>query len=202
MCAWGSNVTRIEGGLLLGTLLLGTAITAGVAVRSRTTDLTTPIEWVLGVPTHLGTIAAFIAIGLVVLPLGADLLVEAATQIASVFGVSETVIGLTVVAVGTSLPEVATTVVAGLRRKTVMVVGTIVGSNMFNLLAIMGAASVASPDPIGLSRRSLLLDLPVMVAASMMLVGLAWFRHPIRRRTGIGFLVIYGLYTALVYWLG
>ena len=179
LCAWGSNVTRSEGWFLIGALLVGTLVTARVALRARTADMTTPIEWVLGVPNQLGTIALFIGIGVVVLPVGADLLVGAAIEIAERLGVSDTVVGLTVVAVGTSLPEVATTVVAGLRKKTVMVVGTLVGSNMFNILAIMGAAAIASPEPIGVPGRTLALDLPVMVAASLTLVAFAWMRRPI-----------------------
>ncbi len=202
VCALGANITRLEGGFLLGALLVGTAVTARSAMRSHTFDMTTPIEWVLGVPARLGTIFLFIGVGVVVLPVGADLLVGAATQIADQLGVSETVVGLSVVAVGTSLPEVATTVVAGLRRKTVMVVGTLVGSNMFNILAIMGSAAIASPAPIEVSGRTLALDLPVMVAASVTLVGFAWLRRPIRRTTGVVFAAVYLLYFGLLYALG
>jgi cation:H+ antiporter len=202
MCIWGSDVTRLEGAVLLAILLVGTAVTARVALRARTADLSTPIEWVLGVPTQLGTIAFFIGTGLVVLPLGADLLVDAATEIATRIGVSETVVGLSVVAVGTSLPEVATTVVAGRRKKTVMVVGTLVGSNIFNILAIMGVAAVASPAAIALSTRSLVLDLPVMAAASLTLVTFARLRRPIRRGTGVAFVGLYLLYVGALYTVG
>jgi len=199
MCALGSDVTRLEGAWLIGALLLGTAVTVRAGLRARTADMTTPIEWVLGVPAQVGTIAMFIGIGVVVLPLGAYLLVGAATEIAERIGVSETVIGLTVVAVGTSLPEVATTVVAGLRRKTVMVVGTLVGSNIFNILAIMGASAIASPEPIDVAGRSLALDLPVMVLASVTLVAFAWRRRPIGRRTGVVFITLYMLYAGALF---
>jgi cation:H+ antiporter len=202
VCALGSNVTRLEGALLLGVLLLGTVVTARAGLRARTDEMTTPIEWVLGLPSRLGTITLFIAAGVVVLPLGAELLVGAATEIAERLGVSETVIGLTVVAVGTSLPEVATTVVAGMRKKTVMVVGTLVGSNMFNILAIMGTAAVLSPTPIEVPGRSFALDLPVMAAASVVLVAFTWARKPIRHRTGAAFVTVYLGYVALLYVLG
>lgn len=202
MCFWGAEVTRLEGILLVAALLVGTAVTARLALRVRAVEMTTPIEWVLGVPTQLGTISVFVLIGVVVLPLGADLLVGAATEIAARIGVSDTVIGLTVVAVGTSLPEVATTVVAGLRKKTVMVVGTLVGSNIFNILAIMGAAAIASPTPIAVSGRSLSLDLPVMLAASATLVAFTWLRRPVRRRTGMVFLALYLVYVGVLFTTG
>jgi cation:H+ antiporter len=199
MCLSGSDITRLEGFLLVGVLLLGTAVTARVALRARTAVMQTPIEWVLGLPTQMGTIALFIGLGLVGLPLGANLLVDAATEIGARLGVSDTVIGLTVVAVGTSLPEVATAVVAGLRRKTVMVVGTLVGSNIFNILAIMGAASIASPEPIQVSGRSLAIDLPVMVVASSTLLAFTWLRRPIRRTTGVVFVLAYLAYAVVLY---
>ena len=82
-------------------------------------------------------ILTFLALGLVGLPLGADLLVDNATIIARTYGVSDTVIGLTLVALGTSLPELATTVVAALRRQADVALGNVIGSNMFNLLAII-----------------------------------------------------------------
>jgi cation:H+ antiporter len=199
MSLWGSDVTRAEGLVLLGVLAVGTAVTARVALRSRAVEMTTPIEWVLGVPTQLNTIALFVGVGIVLLPVGADLLVGAATEIAEHAGVSDTIVGLTVVAVGTSLPELATVVVAGLRKRTVMVVGTLVGSNIFNILAILGAAAVASPVPIPVTGRSLALDVPVMVAASVALVSFSWLRRPLRRRTGIVFVVLYVVYVGVLY---
>lgn len=202
LCFLGSDIDRLEGGILVGALLLGTVVTARAALRARTVEMTTPIEWVLGVPAQLGTILLFIGIGLMVLPVGANLLVEAATEIAARIGVSDEIVGLSVVAVGTSLPEVATTVVAGLRKKPVMVVGTLVGSNIFNVLAIMGAAALASPDPISVGHRSLVVDLPVMALAALALMSFAWLRRPIGRGTGIVFVAVYSLYVAALYVLG
>jgi cation:H+ antiporter len=199
MCLWGADVTRFEGSMLLALLVVGTGLTARVALKVRTERMTTPIEWMLGVPSELGTVALFIGIGVAVLPLGAVLLVGASTDLAQRVGVSETVIGLTVVALGTSLPEVATAVAAGMRRQTGMVVGTLVGSNIFNILAIMGAAAVATHESIPVSGRSLGLDLPVMVLASSALVVFAWVRRPLRRSTGIVFGVVYVLYVGVLY---
>jgi cation:H+ antiporter len=202
MCLWGGDVTRVEGSVLLSLLILGSAATARVALKARSSGISTPIEWMLGVPTELGTIALFIGIGVVVLPLGAALLVGAATDIAQQVGVSESVIGLTVVALGTSLPEVATAIAAGVRRKGGMVVGTLLGSNIFNILAIMGTAAVASPVDIPVPNRSLYMDLPVMVLASLTLVVFAWMRRPVRRWTGVIFGVVYVAYVGVLFSIG
>ena len=93
-------------------------------------------------------IGLFLLLGLIGLPLGADLLVDSAVVIATKFGVSKTVIGLTLVAIGTSLPELATTLMAALRRQADVALGNVIGSNMFNLLAIIGVASFVGPIPV------------------------------------------------------
>jgi cation:H+ antiporter len=195
LCAGGRELTRVDGGVLLGTLAVAGLFTVLAAARAfRSAPVPAPIEWVLGLPTQLPTIAFFIVVGLVVLPLGADFLVDAAVEIARRFGVSDTVVGLTVVAVGTSLPELATTVMAGLRRKTGMVVGTIVGSNIFNVAGIMGAAAAVSASPIPVSGRVLALDVPVMAGATAVLVVFVWMRRPIRRAAGVVLVGAYALY--------
>jgi cation:H+ antiporter len=106
-------------------------------------------------------------LGLIGLPLGADLLVDSSVAIATEYGVSETVIGLTLVAVGTSLPELATTVMAAIRKHADVALGNVIGSNMFNLLAIIGISTFVGPIPVdaGLLR----FDIWVMLAASLVL---------------------------------
>merc|ERR1711916_157827 len=93
-------------------------------------------------------IAFYMILGLIGLPLGADILVESSVEIARRFHVSETVIGLTLVAIGASLPELATTVMAALRRQADVAMGNVIGSNMFNLLAIIGIATFFGPIPV------------------------------------------------------
>lgn len=112
-------------------------------------------------------IVMFLALGLVGLPIGANLLVDAAVNIATAMGVSETVIGLTLVAIGTSLPELATTIMAALRRHAEIALGNVIGSNMFNLLAIIGISSFFGEIPVGQSFLSF--DLWVMLAATLVL---------------------------------
>jgi cation:H+ antiporter len=154
------------------------------------------MDWVLGLPSHLAMIGLFLVAGGVGLPVGASLMVEAAVEIAGRFGVSDTVVGLTVVAFGTSLPELATTAVAALQRRTDVVVGTIIGSNTFNILAIMGIGAAASPVPIDISERLLTLDLPVMLAASAVLTICAVTGRKIRR--GLGALLLGGYVSYMV----
>ena len=199
MCLYGQALTRLDGGVLLALLAVGVVLTSRGALKAQRPVAADPLEWVLGVPSSLSIIALFIGVGLVVLPLGAGLLVDAAVGIAVQLGVSETLIGLTVVAIGTSLPELATTVLAARRGRTGMVVGTIVGSNNFNILAIMGAATVVSREPVAIPERFLLLDLPLMVLVSVALVSFSWRRRPIRRSAGIVLAAAYGLYLGALY---
>ncbi len=113
-------------------------------------------------------ILVFLGLGLIGLPLGADLLIDSAEMIAREFGVSEAVIGLTLVALGTSLPELATTTMAALRRQADVAIGNVIGSNMFNLLAIIGIASLVGPLPV--DPEFLRFDLWVMLGASLLLI--------------------------------
>ncbi|TCP62844.1 cation:H+ antiporter [Rhodovulum bhavnagarense] len=141
-------------------------------------------------------IAMFIALGLMGLPLGADLLVDGAVDIATEIGISQTVIGLTLVAVGTSLPELATTVMAALRRQADVVLGNVIGSNMFNLLAIIGIAGVVGDIPV--PPEILRLDLWVMLAASALLAPFVFFRWPLNRAWGAAFLAGYAGYLGVL----
>ena len=141
-------------------------------------------------------IILYLVLGLVGLPLGADLLVDSATVIAQRFGVSDTVIGLTLVAVGTSLPELATTVMAALRRQADVALGNVIGSNMFNLLAIIGIAALIAPMPV--DPEFLRFDLWVMLAASLLLIPFVFLKQNIGRVWGVILTVLYLGYVAVV----
>ena len=141
-------------------------------------------------------IALFLGLGLVGLPMGAGLLVENATVIARTYGISETVIGLTLVAIGTSLPELATTVMAALRRQADVALGNVIGSNMFNLLAIIGIASLVGPIPV--DEDFLELDLWVMLAASLVLIFYVFMKRDITRVWGIGLTALYVAYIVML----
>jgi len=141
-------------------------------------------------------IALYIMLGLIGLPLGAAILVESASSIARTYGISETAIGLTLVAVGTSLPELATTVMAALRRQADVVLGSVIGSNMFNLLAIIGIASLVGPIPV--DRSFLTFDLWVMLASSLLLIPFVFLGRDITRAWGAALTALYIIYVVVV----
>lgn len=199
ICATGA-VSRGAGiGLLVGFFLV-VGLSTGFGFGERE-DTTTPLDWVLGIPSRAGTIGLFIAAGVVMLPLGAQLLVDSAVSIAEDFQVPETVIGLTILAIGTSLPELTTTLLAAVERRTDVAIGSIIGSNTFNILAIMGVSGSLSGTPIPVSTRFLWLDLPVMLVTSLGLALLAWRVTPIGRRSGIVMLLAYVTYLGTLYML-
>lgn len=133
-------------------------------------------------------------IGLLVLIIGAQLLVDSSVNIARVFGVSDLVIGITMVAVGTSLPELAICVIASLRRENDIVLGNVLGSNISNLLVILGI--VALIQPIQVPRAVQTFDLPVMVVFAGLLL-LFVQRRTLTRRTAPVFLIAYVAFIAL-----
>ena len=130
--------------------------------------------------------------GLVALMFGAQVLVDGAVSIAQSFGVSEAFIGLTIVAVGTSLPELATSVIAAFRRQSEIAIGNIVGSNVFNVLGILGVTALIAPVPV--ADRFLTFDLPIMIAVSLILTGLLLARPVIGRGMGLTMLAGYAAY--------
>ncbi|MAY31691.1 MAG: sodium:proton exchanger [Rhodovulum sp.] len=141
-------------------------------------------------------IAVFMVLGLIGLPLGADIFVDASVNIARDIGVSETVIGLTLVAIGTSLPELATTVVAAIRKQADVALGNVIGSNMFNLLAIIGVASLVGDMTV--PPELLRFDLWVMLASALVLVPFVFFRMNINRIWGAVFTALYAAYVLKV----
>jgi cation:H+ antiporter len=150
-----------------------------------------------GVERSLPVLVLYVVAGLGVLVLGSQLLVGSATDIATHFGVSELVIGLTVVAIGTSLPELATSMMAAIRGQRDIAVGNIVGSCLFNLMCVLGATGIVSPDGVNVTDASLRLDLPVMLAATIVLVPIFWNGFEIRRWEGfvlVFFYVVYVVY--------
>lgn len=137
-----------------------------------------------------------LVLGLIGLPLGADLLIDGAVAIARDFGLSETAIGLTLVAIGTSLPELATTVVAAYRRHAEVALGNVIGSNIFNLLAIIGITSLVGPIPV--DPEFLSLDLWVMAGASLMIAPFVFLGWNLKRSSGIILTTLYVLYLVAV----
>lgn len=139
----------------------------------------------------------FILVGLGLLVLGSNWLVESASQIAKSLGVSELVIGLTIVTAGTSLPEVATSVIAALKKESDIAVGNAVGSNIFNLLGVLGVGAVVAPGGIVVAERVLQFDLPVMIFVALVSLPIFYVDSRISRLDGgllLSYYVIYVVY--------
>lgn len=137
---------------------------------------------------------AFVAGGLYLLVLGSDFLVDSAVKLARIWGISELIIGLTIVSVGTSLPELATSVVASFKGERNMAVGNIVGSNIFNLLLVLGATALVSPLGIDVSVNAINFDFPVMIAVSVACLPIFARGYSIKRWEGILFVGYYAAY--------
>jgi cation:H+ antiporter len=192
------RIDRLEGGLLAAGLV---AYTVWSIRKSRQENNPQVIgeyasefsETVPATPgrslVHLGMLAA----GLAMLVAGADLFVDAAVTLARQWGFSELVIGLTLVAAGTSLPEVATSVVAALKGERDIAVGNVVGSNLFNMMCVLGFTGVLTPGGLPVGGEAITQDLPVMVALACLPVFL--ISHTIERWEGVVLLACYGLYT-------
>jgi len=132
--------------------------------------------------------------GLLLLVVGADWLVDGAIAVARLLGASELLIGLTIVATGTSLPEVATSIVASVRGERDIAVGNVVGSNIFNLLAVLGASALAAPSGIAFSDQALQRELPVMIAVALACLPVFLTGGKISRGEGLYFLLAYAAY--------
>jgi cation:H+ antiporter len=145
-------------------------------------------------------IAVFMVLGLIGLPLGASLFVDSSVEIAKMFGVSDSVIGLTLVAAGTSLPELATTLVAALRRQADVALGNVIGSNIFNMLAVIGIAGVIAPH--ALDPDILTMHFPAMTVMTLAVIVMTYNRSRRRgrlsRRSGAMIFASFFIYHGVV----
>ena len=183
------TLSRADGGLLL--VCLGGYLWALLSRRESVgeqSDVSSERPW-------LTTLGALLGLGLLVG--GAQLLVSGATSLARSFGVPELVIGLTLVAVGTSLPELATAGIAALRREPDIALGNVVGSNIFNVLFILGATALVRP--IHIAYRAVALNLWLMVGLSLLLLPLLLTGLRLGRREGVLLLVLYTFYVGYLY---
>ena len=190
---------RIQGALMFAMLVFVLWRAARNGRESGDGEHDAELEGLLGLPESRGLIAFFVVLGIVLLPLGADLMLGGAVGLATHFGVPSAVIGVSVVALGTSLPELATTVVAALQRHSDLALGNVIGSNLFNILAIMGLAALLAPVPIAVPPGFLRFDLFVMLAATGLLGFFAWRGRSIGRAHGLVLLAAYAVYLGAVF---
>lgn len=142
----------------------------------------------------------FVLLGLVLLGVGSNLLVNGAVALARTFGVSELIIGLTIISFGTSLPEVATSILAAIRGERDIAVGNAVGSNMFNIMAVLGITSVVAPGGINIAPAAVNFDIPVMVAVAVAALPVFFTGYTITRWKGalfVGYYIAYATYLIL-----
>ncbi len=194
---WGSALVRWDAAILLAALV-GYLVwaylserrprsAAGAIHRQESAQITK-------LPTRSLTIGLTLLAGLFLLVMGSRALLQGAVGMAGSLGVSETVIGLTLVAVGTSFPEFAVSLLAALRRQADVAVGNILGSNLFNLLGILGLSALLQPLPI--SPRMLLFDQWVMLASALLLLLVLYTGHRISRVEGAILVASYAAYVA------
>lgn len=136
-----------------------------------------------------------IIVGMAGIMLGGDMVVDSSVKIAESFGVSTQLIALTVVALGTSLPELVTSIVAARKRETDIALGNVIGSNIFNIFFVLGSAAVVSPLTLN---ATAFVDILIMTAVSIIVLALASFRSNISRPNGIFMLMMYFAYTAYI----
>jgi cation:H+ antiporter len=199
---WNELVGRIEGGFLFVGLLVYTWWLLQDARKAESAKVTAEYEEAVQqvegetVTRPLYFQIGLVVVGLALLILGSRFLVSSATTIAEAFGVSDLVIGLTVVAAGTSLPELATSVMAAYRGQRDIAVGNVVGSNLFNLLAVLGASATLSSSGLPVDRELIRLDYPVMLAATLVLIPICWNGFAIKRWEGMLLAAFYVAYVA------
>lgn len=199
--ALDGGIGRADGALLFGLLV---AYMVFLIRQSRRESRATQDEYAqeFAAPSagawdsHWGAQLALIVGGLALLVLGANWLVDAAVSFARALGFSEMVIGLTIVAAGTSLPEVATSVVATLRGERDIAVGNVIGSNTFNLLGVLGLSSLVAPQALPVAPAMLSFDLPVMIGVALACLPIFFTGHLIARWEGALFLAYYAAYMA------
>jgi cation:H+ antiporter len=192
------KIGRLEGLLLFGGVLCYTIFLIRQSRREGSAEVKAEYETEFGTDGSAGWLknTALVLIGVAALVVGSKWLVDGAVAIARAFQISELVIGLTVIAAGTSLPEVATSVVAAIRGERDIAVGNVVGSNIFNILCVLGLSSVVSPAGIAVSPAAMRFDIPVMIAVALACLPIFFAGYRISRANGVLFLTMYAGYLA------
>ena len=181
----------------------GAIMTIGIVLyvwRLAKRPTITPAVTVAQPKDGLGRYLLAIVAGLVLLVLGTHFFIESAVAMARLFGLSELVIGATIVAIGTSLPELATSLVAAVRKQSEIVLGNIIGSNVFNMIGVMGIIPLI--QPVNVPARALYFQMPLMLGLTLVLVPLLRYLGGIQRGTGIALLTVYVLFVISTFVLG
>ncbi len=196
LIAIDGRITAWEGVLLLAGITSYTAFAVRLARRERASNRSATNSSAPPARSHgLAVNALLVAAGLAILVLGSRWLVQGAVTLARELGVSELVIGLTIVAIGTSLPEVATSILAAIRGERDIAVGNVVGSNIFNILAVLGAAGLAAPGGLSVPAAAIRADIPFMIVVAAICIPIFITGRKISRAEGALLLLAYAGYT-------
>jgi cation:H+ antiporter len=171
------ELSRMDATILLITLAGFIYWILRIAQRTPMTDpLTGEFEQELAQIMSLKKSVVFFLVGLILMLAGAELLVRCSVVVARSFGISDLVIGLTIIAVGTSLPELAASLMSVVKKEADFAVGNVIGSNMFNMLAVIGVPVLIHPSVIG--NEALLRDFPVMIVMTLLMGWMVFMRGP------------------------
>lgn len=198
---WDGSLDVMDGGLLVGGMGVMLLLVVRLGLKSRASD---PMEqeYEAEIPADMPTARALLwtLVGLLVLVASSRMTVWGSVEIARALGVSDLIIGLTIVALGTSLPELAASVMSALKNEHDIAVGNVIGSNMFNLLAVLGIPGLIAPGPVDSAVLSR--DYPIMIGLTLILLVLAYGvrgKGRINRMEGAFLVLCYGAYQSLLY---
>jgi cation:H+ antiporter len=192
-----NGIQFVEGFILFGGLLFYVAFqVAQSRKQSNQQKGEFEMEASLQPKQKVWVLVGLVLIGLVMLVVGSKFFVSGAVSLAKIWGVSDLVIGLTIVAVGTSLPEVATSLMAAFKGERDIAVGNVVGSNIFNTFGVLGATALVSPRGLVVSETALKFDIPVMIITCALCLPLFWMGQVLNRWKGLLFFSGYIAYTS------
>lgn len=184
-------ITRMEGVTLLVLFVFYVAMQIRGALKSRSEAGEDPIANILSPFRSI----ALVIIGCIMIIYGGDFVVDSASDIAASFGLSETLIGLTIVAFGTSLPELVTSIVASRKGENDLAIGNVVGSNLFNILMILGISTSINPVPLN---TTAIYDSLILILFSCLVLFFCWSKKRLGRGEGIVMLLMYAIYTIYI----
>ncbi len=186
------HINRLEGGILVVGIVLYTVLNIILARREKSAEVKAAFEQsIADQKMKWYWSASLVLLGIAILIAGSELLVKGAVDIARSLGVGETIISITIIAAGTSLPELASSIVATMKKEYDIAIGNIIGSSIFNILAIVGIASVIKPlSAMAISN----IDLYVMIGATLLLLPFFRTNYTLKRDEGIFMIAIYLIY--------
>jgi cation:H+ antiporter len=197
-------ISRMDGLLLVTCLFIYIGILIVFSLRKRSkegsSDLKPEEDQIYRDETHWVVNVIFVVVGLVLLVLGSRWFVNGAVSIANYLGISELIIGLTIVAIGTSLPEVVTSTIAAFRGERDIAIGNVVGSNIFNMLSVLGISAAVAPSGIAVSEAVIGFDIPLMIVVAIACLPIFFTGGTIKRWEGalfLGYYIAYTLYLVL-----